>query len=125
MISVSEHVVASADELSTPGDRVLATIGSRQVGVFNVDGDYYAYPNWCPHQDGPLCAGTIDGTVDAVYDREALEETETWVKEGQILRCPWHSWEFDMVENRFLHDPDITLPSYPVRIEDGDVIVTL
>lgn len=124
-MSQTEHVVAPASELSEPGDRVVATIGDRQIGVFNVDGEYYAYPNWCPHQDGPLCAGTIDGTVDAVYDHETLEETEEWVKDGEILRCPWHSWEFDMVENEFLHDSELSLPSYPVRIEDGDVVVTL
>ena len=122
---MSEHVVADAGEISTPGDRLMVTIGSRQIGIFNVNGEYYAYPNWCPHQDGPLCAGPVDGTTDAVYDRETLTETETWVKDGEILRCPWHSWEFDMVENEFLHDSDITLPSFPVRIEDDDVILTL
>jgi len=122
---VGEHVVASVSELSEPGDRVLTTVGNHQIGVFNVDGEYHAYPNWCPHQGGPLCAGTVDGTVDAVYDPETLEETETWVKDGQILRCPWHSWEFDMGENQFLHDTDLTLPSYPVRIENGDVVVEI
>ena len=122
---MGEHVVASVSELSEPGDRVLTTVGNRQIGVFNVDGEYHAYPNWCPHQGGPLCAGTVDGTVDAVYDPETLEETETWVKDGQILRCPWHSWEFDMGENQFLHETDLTLPSYPVRIENGDVVVEI
>ena len=47
------------------------------------------------------------------------------MKDGEILRCPWHSWEFDMVENQFLHDSDITLPSYPVRVEDDDVVITV
>lgn len=118
------HVVARADELG-PGDRVVTQLAGREVAVFNVDGELVAYPNWCPHQGGPLCEGDVGGTSEADFDRESLTTELRWVREGTVLRCPWHQWEFDLRENAFLHDADRSLPSYPVTVEDGDVVVRL
>lgn len=120
---MTEHVVCDASELS-PGNRVVADIDGLEVGVFNVDGDLYAFPNWCPHQGGPLCEGPVGGTAEETFDREDLSYDLRWVKEGEILRCPWHQWEFDMTDNRFRHDADRSLPSYPVSVEDGKVVVS-
>lgn len=118
------HVVARTDELG-PGDRVVTQVRGREVAVFNVDGELVAYPNWCPHQGGPLCEGDVGGTTEASFDRESLATELRWVREGAVLRCPWHQWEFDLRENAFLHDADRSLPSYPVSVEDGDVVVRL
>lgn len=120
----NEHVVAQTTDLDD-GDRIVTEVRGREIGVFRVDGEYYAYPNYCPHQNGPLCEGEVSGTTAEQFDRDRLETDLEWVKEGQVLRCPWHDWEFDLVENGFLHDEDQTLPSYPVRVDDGDVIVSL
>jgi nitrite reductase/ring-hydroxylating ferredoxin subunit len=32
-----------------PGERVIADLDGVEVGVFNVDGEYYALKNDCPH----------------------------------------------------------------------------
>lgn len=118
------HVVARADDLG-PGDRVVTQLAGREVAVFNVGGELVAYPNWCPHQGGPLCEGDVGGTSEAEFDRESLTTELRWVREGAVLRCPWHQWEFDLCENAFVHDADRSLPSYPVTVEDGDVVVRL
>lgn len=121
---MTEHVVGRVDELAD-GDRLVVEVEGLDIGVFNVGGVLYAYPNWCPHQGGPLCEGRIDGTTEASFDRETLEYELRWEREGRVLRCPWHSWEFDVVENRFLHDTRLSLPSYPVRVSDGRILVTV
>ena len=35
----------------------LVTIEGREIGVFNVHGEFYALRNRCPHQGGALCKG--------------------------------------------------------------------
>jgi nitrite reductase/ring-hydroxylating ferredoxin subunit len=120
---VTEHVVCEVEELP-PGGRVVTDVNGLEVGVFNVDGEYYAFPNWCPHQGGPLCEGPVGGTTAETFDRDSLSYDLRWVKEGAILRCPWHQWEFDMEDNCFRHDTDRSLPSYPVHVEDGKVVLS-
>ena len=121
---MNNYVVVPAAKLSS-GDRVVVSLKGREIAVFNIDGEYYAYPNWCPHQGGPLCEGSVDGTTEENFDRETLTSDLHWIKDGEILQCPWHNWEFDLTENCFMHDADRSLPSYPVRVEDGNVIVSL
>ena len=121
---MSEYSVCAASELGH-GERVVVDVGGLEVGVFNVDGEYFAYPNWCPHQGGPLCEGDVDGTTEATFDREDLSYELRWVKEGAILRCPWHQWEFDIEANCFRHDADRSLPAYDVSVEDGTVVLSV
>lgn len=121
---MSEHVVASADELDE-GDRILVHVEGRDIGVFNVGGEFYAHANWCPHHGGPVCEGTVDGTTDATFDRETLETDLQWVKEDEMLLCPWHAWEFDLTSGACHHSDDHELMSYPTRVEDGEVVVEL
>lgn len=121
---MSEHIICPADSVGE-GEHVIVELKGREITIYNIGDEYVAYPNWCPHQGGPLCEGEVGGTTDACFDRESLESTIQWVKEGEIVICPWHGWEFDLRENRFLHDDDVTLPSYAVHIEDGDLIVSV
>ena len=118
----SRYAVAEADEIGD-GERVVVELEGREVGVFNVDGEFYAHLNWCAHQGGPLCEGTLTGRVDASYDREALRTEVEWVDEGETLICPWHDWEYDVKSGRCISNPDFELPSYPVVVEDGTVFV--
>jgi hypothetical protein len=74
------------------------------------------------HQFGPVCEGTVTGTL------VASEETGwrcEWVHEGQVLVCPWHALEFDITTGRCLAYPRVRLRQFPVRVEDGNVIVDL
>jgi len=45
--------------------------------------------------------------------------------EDQILRCPWHGWEFDLTNGQLLVDSTTKLRGYPVEIEDEDLFVVL
>ena len=48
-----------------------------------------------------------------------------WGREGEILACPWHGWEFDLLTGQALADPRDRLRLYPVTVEDGTVFVLL
>ncbi len=46
-----------------PGERKLVTVKRHSVGVFNVNGEYVAVLNLCPHELAPVCRGPVGGTT--------------------------------------------------------------
>ncbi len=118
---MADHIVASVDELP-PGARRIVRVGRLEVGVFNVAGQFYALPNVCAHQFGPLCEGKITGTLVATAE---TRWRPAWVQEGQILICPWHALEFDLTTGRCIAYPRIKLRQYPVRVEGRNVVMSL
>jgi nitrite reductase (NADH) small subunit len=104
------------------GGRKLVTVGGVEIGIFLVGGKLSAYRNACPHAGAPVCAGLITGTTlpGEVYQF-------AWGRRGEILRCPWHGWEFDLANaGRHLAPTDVKLKSYPLRVEtDGSLWVKL
>jgi nitrite reductase/ring-hydroxylating ferredoxin subunit len=117
----SEHVVAQVGEISA-GERRIVSIGNLEIGVFNVAGQYYALPNVCLHQYGPVCTGRISGTLKATAAGDWKLE---WVSEGQIVTCPWHGLEYNITTGQCLAFPRRKLRSYPVKVEDGQIKVLL
>ena len=46
-----------------------------------------------------------------------------WGLDDQILRCPWHGWEFDLETGKSLFDPEgERVKTYAVVVE-GDRVV--
>jgi nitrite reductase (NADH) small subunit len=103
-----------------PGDRVIRDFDGISVGVFNVGGRFYALHNRCPHKGGALCRGPITGT-----NLETSDFVYVYGREGEILRCAWHGWEFEIETGRSLVDPRMRARTYPVEVEDGDVYVVI
>ena len=61
---MSRHVVATVDEIA-PGHSKLVTVKGREIGLFNVAGNFYALANRCPHAGGALCQGEIVGLAQS------------------------------------------------------------
>lgn len=111
-----------------PGRRrlVIPFRGRAGIGVFNVNGQFHALRNLCPHKSGPLCTGNVFGRIvaDAPPSGRALLVDDYHVeRDGEIIRCPWHLWEFDVVSGACLVDDTMRVKTYPVAIEDGQVVV--
>ena len=112
MMRSTRHPVATVGEIP-PGGRKIVEVAGRSIGVFNVGGRFYAVRNSCPHQGGPLCLGPTIGLVTSDRPGEFRYE-----RDGEILRCPWHGWEFDLATGRSVFDPTRTrVRSYPVEVE--------
>jgi 3-phenylpropionate/trans-cinnamate dioxygenase ferredoxin subunit len=114
-----EWPVARAAELA-PGSRTLVEVEGRSIGLFNVGGTFVAVLNVCPHELAPVCLGRVTGTT-----LPSMPGEYRWGREGEILACPWHGWEFDLLTGRALVDRRKRLHRYPVTVRDGVVYVTL
>ncbi|HEX5415288.1 MAG TPA: Rieske (2Fe-2S) protein [Chloroflexota bacterium] len=131
---MAKHVVGTVGEIP-PGERKIVELEGRSIGVFNVKGSFYALRNACPHQSGPLCRGRIKGLLQA-SDPWHLELS----REGEIIRCPWHGWEFDLTNGQSVFNPhklrvrayevtiepeapDPSIETYPVTIDRDRIVV--
>ena len=111
----AQRVVVCAAEELPPGTRRIVKVGARSIGVFNVGGRYYALRNVCPHQGAPLCRGPLTGTT-----LPGPPGSYRYAREGEILRCPWHGWEFDVTNGRSIFNPHaVRVRRYPVAVETG------
>ncbi len=112
------YVIAPVSEIP-PGQRKIVSIAGRAVGIFNIGGAFYALRNRCPHQGGPLCEGRVSGAV-----RSSVPGEYDYSDTREILRCPWHGWEFDITTGRSILNPHRTrVKTYEVTVEPDDEAV--
>ena len=115
---MARYIVGTTDEI-LPGQRKIVEIGGRSVGVFNVNGEYFAVLNRCPHQGGSLCSGRQSGVVTSTRPGEYVTS-----RSGEIIRCPWHGWEFDLRTGQSWFDPRaVRVRRYDVSVESGAMLV--
>lgn len=111
--------VARASEIA-PGEHILVDVKRHSIGLFNVNGAFVAALNMCPHELAPVCRGRVGGTTLPSAPGEYR-----WGRDGEILTCPWHGWEFDLLDGRMLADSRVRLRVYPVTVEDDTVFITV
>ena len=112
------HVVAPVGEFP-PGTRRLVTVRGRPIAIFNIEGEFFALFNRCPHQGGPLAEGLLTGLLES-----KLPGKYAYSRAGEILRCPWHGWEFDIRTGQSWCEPSrIQVRAYPVEVAHGDTLV--
>ena len=97
------YKVATRDEIP-PGKSKMVEIEDRMIGIFNVDGTFYAIDNGCTHRGGPLSEGHLDG-------KEVI--------------CPWHAWRFDVTSGHCDINPDLSTMTYPVKIDGNEILVSI
>ncbi|MCE0762375.1 Rieske (2Fe-2S) protein [Pseudonocardia kujensis] len=121
MTGSNRHVVVAAADEIPPGGRKIVHIDGRSVGVFNLGDRYVALRNTCPHEGAPLCEGALSGALTSPRPGEYHYE-----RRGEILRCPWHQWEFDLRTGRSWVDPErLRVRSYSVTCENDHVVLHL
>ena len=118
---MAEHDLGPAADFP-PGTHKVIKVRNVEIGVFNVEGRFYALPNVCTHQFGPLCEGNVTGTMVC---NPATGWRHEWARDGEIITCPWHGLEFDITTGRCLASPKVRLRTYPVTVKDGRVRLTL
>lgn len=107
-----KHAVAPADSIA-PGGRLVVEAGGKRIVVWNLDGEFFALADRCPHQGGPLSHGQVMGHVCSAAPGEYAYE-----RRGEVVRCPWHAWEFDIRTGRSVFDPRrVKTRAYPATVE--------
>jgi nitrite reductase/ring-hydroxylating ferredoxin subunit len=111
--------LCAVDDLA-PGEKRRVVVGGRAIALCRSStGEYFAIGDNCPHQGASLCAGALAGTM-----LPSAPGNYEWGREGEVLKCPWHAWEFDVRSGRSLFgDEKMRVASYELLIEDGDVIL--
>lgn len=112
------HVICTVEELPV-GQRKIVEIDGKSIGVLNVDGRYHALLNNCPHHGAPLCEGVVKGTMaDTAVHEYRYEQHNEWIT------CPWHGYEFRLETGRpLVKNERGRVRVYPVRVEDGNVVL--
>lgn len=112
---MGRHIVGRVSEVPI-GQRRIVEAEGRSIGVFNVNGAFYALRNRCPHQGAPLCLGSVKGMTMPSKPGEYV-----WARDGEILRCPWHGWEFDLTNGRSIFNPHkVRVKTYEVTVEEPE-----
>jgi nitrite reductase/ring-hydroxylating ferredoxin subunit len=135
---VAKHVIAPLRDFPN-GSRKLVDVRGRAIAVFNVNGEFFALANRCPHQGGSLIQGQQVGLIEA-----SEPGCYRYSRRGEIIRCPWHGWEFDLRTGKSWCEPDrvrarqfavsiaagaklvegpYVAETFPVRIEDDYVVL--
>jgi nitrite reductase/ring-hydroxylating ferredoxin subunit len=118
-----------------PGTNRVVSVRGREIVVFNVQGEFFAFLNRCPHEGARLCHGVVVGLPES-------DEPGSYrlARKGEFVRCPWHGWEFDLRTGKSKCVPEHlftkryrvtvepvaeppTAESVPVSIEDSVVFV--
>ena len=100
---MSEFVkVAAKSEIPDQSAKLLK-IGDKRLALFNLGGEFYAIDDTCPHADGPLSEGSI---------------------EGEEVECPWHGSRFNIKTGGVTAPPAVeSVTRYNVRVTGDDIEV--
>ena len=84
--------------------RVMA--GERALALVRCGERVFACLDSCPHKGGYLSEGWV-----SVARQEVI--------------CPWHRFRFRLESGASATNPELVVPTFPVRIEDGNILVEL
>lgn len=85
-----------------PGEKILVEYEDDEVGLFNLDGEFYAISDVCTHDGGPLVEGHV---------------------EGDCIICPRHGARFNIKTGEQTMPAFTPVPLYQVKIEGNDILI--
>ena len=86
------------------GKSAIISAGEAEIALFNYKGKYYAITNKCPHRGAPLGEGRIE--------------------EGIVI-CPNHEWRFKLENGANMQNPELFIPTYPVKVKNENIYIGL
>ena len=93
--------VAKISDLA-PGEMMLVEYDDEDVGLFNIEGEFYAISDICTHDNGPLVEGKLD---------------------GDCVICPRHGARFNVKTGEQTMPAFAPVPLYEVKIEANDILI--
>lgn len=95
--------IANVTDLK-PGNAIVVEINGEAIALYNIDGNYYATANTCPHKGGPLGDGSI---------------------EQDVVVCPWHGWKLNVKTGISPVDSTVKIQTYSVKVEGEDILIAI
>jgi len=99
---MSEFVPVADVASLPPGKGRTVEVRGRRFALWNLDGEFHAIDDACPHRGGPLGAGILD--------------------KGQVY-CPLHGWAFDPKTGACSSNPSRPVACHPTKVENGQVFL--
>jgi nitrite reductase (NADH) small subunit/3-phenylpropionate/trans-cinnamate dioxygenase ferredoxin subunit len=99
-----EFVRVAAAASLPPGTGRTVWARGREFALFNLDGQFFALDDRCPHRGASLGAGFV---------------------EGGTVYCPMHGWAFDAKSGACQSNPERPARAFPTRVRDGEVEIGL
>ena len=96
-------IIGRVEELQVGSRKTFELPNEREIALFNIDGEFYAIENSCPHQGAPLSEGIL-------CDR--------------VIECDLHGWQFDLRSGECLTVQE-KIETYKVVVEDDLVKVLI
>ncbi|HWJ73927.1 MAG TPA: Rieske (2Fe-2S) protein [Kaistia sp.] len=117
---MARYVVCKIEDFPASG-RMLVEVNRRPVVIFRLGQEWFGLLNTCPHQGGSLFNGYQAGLAES--DRPA---DYRYSRQGEIIRCPWHGWEFDIRTGRSRCRPDaVKVAQFALAVAGGREIESL
>ena len=85
-----------------PGECEVVEVNGTEVALHNINGQFFATGNTCPHHGGPLGEGMLD---------------------GDVVTCPWHGWKFNVRTGVSPVNPQAKIETFKVKVEGDEVKV--
>ena len=99
-----KYVKVMSEEDLPIGKSAIISAGEDEIALFNYKGKYYAVTNKCPHRGAPLGEGRIE--------------------EGIVI-CPNHEWRFKLESGANMQNPELFIPTYPVKVKKENIYIGL
>ncbi len=93
--------VCPVEALPNGSCRRLSLPNGDELAIYNVNGEFYATENFCPHRGAPLSDGLL---------------------RGHGVECGWHGWQFDVRTGECLTVTD-TIRIFQVTVVEGEILV--
>jgi len=116
--------VASKSEFAEQGMRVKVVEG-REIGIFRLGDEFFAYENICPHAGGPVCQGKLMGRIEEQIAADKTSHGANFSKRDVNIVCPWHGYEYDVRTGEHQAHSALKLTRFVVRVSGDDILLTL
>lgn len=87
-----------------PGQRKVVSVSGGEIALLNLDGEFYAISNRCPHADFAL-------TYAPIY--------------GDIIICPNHAWMFNVRTGDCMTKSSCAIRTYKVVVEGKNIKIEI
>lgn len=101
---MSTRIPVPTPQVPAPGMRTLVDSADLSLALFNVDGQFYAIDDSCPHQGASLCGGKLA---------------------GRVIQCCAHGLRFDLASGYLLNSSALKVACYPVEVDGEQVFIVI